>query len=138
MDNTKRMDLNAWLREQQVRSLRFGPKEPKPFDPRRKLPPQAIPTGPILPQPEMHAYVQGFRSVFRREDTMRNAEIYLLGLCSDLPHKNGETMEAAIPGAKQMDIFNFLVRSGWAPEALDRARVLQWVSERGHGGRPCT
>jgi hypothetical protein len=135
MDKAKRMDLNAWLRQQRVRSLRFGPKEPKPFDARPKLPPQAVPTGPILPQPQMHAYVQGFRSVFRRRDTMRNAEIDLLGLCSDLPRKNGETMEAAIPGAKQMDIFHFLVRSGWAPEALDQARVQQWVAERGHKGQ---
>ncbi len=101
MDNIIRMKLHAWLRDQRVRALRFGPKEPKPLDRRRKLPPQAVPTGPILPQPEMHACVEGFRSAFRRRDTLRNAEIYLLGLCSDLPHKNGETMEAAIPGAKQ-------------------------------------
>ena len=87
MENSKRMDLNAWLREQKARDLRFGPKPEKPFDARRKLAPQDVPCAPILPQPEMHAYVQGFRAVFRRQDTMRNAEIYLLGLCSDLPHK---------------------------------------------------
>ena len=80
----------------------------------------------------MHEYVQGFRSVFRRQDTLRNAEIYMLGLCSDLPAKNGETMEAAIPGAKQEDIYNFLVRSAWDPVALDRARVEQWLQETGH------
>src|SRR5579875_2644203 len=97
MDNTKRMALNDWIREQQARALRFGPKAEKPFDPKRKLPPQAIPSAPILPQPEMHRYVEEFRSVFRRRDTLRNAEIYLLGLCSDLRRKNGETMEAAIP-----------------------------------------
>jgi hypothetical protein len=136
MDNTIRMKLHAWLRDQQVRALRFGPKEPKPLDRRRKLPPQAVPTGPILPQPEMHAYVESLRSAFGRRDTLRNAEIYLLGLCSDLPHKNGETMEAAIPGAKQEDIFHFLVRSRWAPEALDQARVLRWVGEHGHEGKP--
>lgn len=137
MDNTsRRMELNRWLREQQVRALRFGPRPEKPLDRRRKLPPQAIPSAPILPQPEMHAYVQGFRSVFGRWDTLRNAEIYLLGLCGDLARKNGETMEAAIPGASQMGIFNFLVRSSWSPEALDRARVLQWIGERGYVGRP--
>ena len=38
-----------------------------------------------------------------RRETVRNAEIYLTGLCSDLPHKNGETMEASIPGADQAD-----------------------------------
>jgi len=80
----------------------------------------------------MHEYVQGFRSVFRRQDTLRNAEIYMLGLCSDLPAKNGETMEAAIPGAKQEDIYNLLARSAWDPVALDRARVEQWLQETGH------
>ena len=135
MDNTKRMQLNDWLRERQARALRFGPKAEKPFDPKRKLPPQAVASAPILPQPEMHQYVQGFGSVFRRQDTLRNAEIYLLGLCSDLPHKNGETMEAAIPGASQQDIYNFLVRSGWDSQKLDQVRVQQWMRERSHEAR---
>ena len=74
---------------------------------------------------------QQFRAIFGRRETVRNAEIYLLGLCSDLPHKNGETMEAAIPGASQQDIYNFLARSSWSPQELDRARVLHWVAERG-------
>src|SRR5579875_3029590 len=112
-DKNWRSMINDWLREQQARALRFGPKPEKPLDRRRKLPPEAVTVAPILPQPEMHAYLQRFRPVFGRSDTLRNAEIYLRGLCSDLPRKNGETMEAAIPGARQMDIFNFLVRSSW-------------------------
>ena len=94
MDNAKWMALNDWLREKQARALRFGPKVEKPFDPKRKLPPHKVPAAPILPQPEMHEYLERFRPVFKRSDTLRNAEIYLLGLCSDLPHKNGETMGA--------------------------------------------
>ena len=135
MDNAKQMAVNEWVREQQARARRFGPKPEKPFDSKRKLPPQAIPSAPILPQAEMHQYVGAFRAVFGRRDTLRNAEIYLLGLCSDLPRKNGETMEAAIPGANQEDVYNFLVRSGWVPEALDQARLRHWRSERGHGSR---
>jgi SRSO17 transposase len=133
-DKNWRSMINDWVREQQARALRFGPKPEKPLDRRRKLPPEAITVAPIVPQPEMRAYLQRFRAVFGRSDTLRNAEIYLRGLCSDLPRKNGETMEAAIPGARQMDIFNFLVRSNWSAQALDERRVLDWVSEFALGG----
>lgn len=128
-DENWRNVVNDWLREQQVRALRFGPKPEKPLDRRRKLPPEAVSTAPILPQPEMHAYVERFRSIFGRSDTLRNAEIYLRGLCSDLKRKNGETLEAAIPGAAQMDIFNFLARSPWSAQALEQWRVRDWCRE---------
>ena len=134
MDNI-RVQLNDWLREKQTRTLRFGPKPEKSFDERRKIKPESIGRAPILPNPGLRAYVQGFKHVFGRRERVRNAEIYMTGLCSDLPHKNGETMEAAIPGADQEDIYNFLVRSTWLPEALDRARVERWFSERGYAGQ---
>ena len=134
MDNIL-VQLNDWLRDKQARALRFGPKPEKPFDERRKIRPEAISRAPILPNPALREYVGRFKGVFGRRETVRNAEIYLTGLCSDLPHKNGETMEAAIPGADQEDIYNFLVRSTWSPEALDRARVEQWIGERGYVGQ---
>ena len=75
MDNRQRkMDLNDWLRDQQARALRFGPKADKPFDARRKLPPRAIGLTPILPDPKMHEYVQGFRPVFRRHPLCQDEE----------------------------------------------------------------
>ena len=133
--NNIRVQLNAWLREKQLRALRFGPKPEKPFDPQRQIKPEAIGRAPILPNQGLREYVQSFKGVFGRRETVRNAEIYVTGLCSDLPHKNGETMEAAIPGADQQDIYNFLVRSTWSPEALDQARVEQWIRERGYAGQ---
>ena len=135
MDNI-RVQLHDWLREKQLRALRFGPKPEKPFDERRKIRPEAIGRAPILPNPDLREYVRRFKGVFGRRETVSNAEIYMTGLCSDLPHKNGETMEAAIPGANQEDIYNFLVRSTWSPEALDRARVEQWIEERGYASQP--
>ena len=134
VENWRRV-INDWFREQQVWALRFGPKPEKPLDRCRKLPPEALTTAPILPQPEMHAYLARFRSVFGRADTLRNAEIYLRGLCSDLERKNGETMEAAIPGARQMDIFNFLARSPWSAQTLDEQRVQDWPGRRGSPSR---
>ena len=109
--NNIRVQLNEWLREKQVCALRFGPKPEKPFDAQRQIKPEAIGRAPILPNQGLREYVQSFKGVFGRRETVRNAEIYGSGLCSDLPHKNGETMEAAIPGADQQDIYNFLVRS---------------------------
>ena len=134
MDN-RRVQLHDWLREKQVRALRFGPKPEKPFDERRKIRPEAIGRAPILPNPDLSEYVRRFKGVFGRRETVSNAEIYMTGLCSDLPHKNGETMEAAIPGANQEDIYNFPARSTWSPEALDRARVEQWIKERGYASQ---
>ena len=57
MDNRWRMAINEWLREQQQRALRFGPKPEKPFDPRRKLVPQQVASAPIVRQPDMQSYI---------------------------------------------------------------------------------
>ncbi len=48
--------------------------------------------------------MERFRPVFRRRDTLRQAERYLAGLLSDLGWKNGQTMEAGVPGATQHGI----------------------------------
>lgn len=117
----------AWLRlyrEQQARALRFGPRPEKARDKRRKLEPFEYGAIALTPPEEVEAYLQSFQPVFGRRDTLRQAELYLLGLLSDLGRKNGETIEAAVPGATQQGVWDFLVRSPWSAAELDRARVL--------------
>jgi SRSO17 transposase len=80
--------------------------------------------------------VRQFRTVFRYRSTQDQALLYLLGLLSDLKRKNGETMEAGIPGARQQGVWDFLVRSPWSAEALDQARVAHFLSACGVAGRP--
>jgi SRSO17 transposase len=127
----------AWerrQREEQVRSLRFGPKPERPRDPRRKLDASQFNGMPLTPPEEVSTYLATFAPVFRRTDTLRRAEYYLAGLLSDLRHKNGETIEAAVPGATQQGVHDFLVRSPWSAEALDRARVVDALERTGHDG----
>jgi SRSO17 transposase len=127
----------AWQRlelEDKVRQLRFGPRPRKEEwnDPRkRKLPPRAFDVVCRVQPEELEGYVQIFSEQFGRRDTVRQAKLYLLGLLSDLPRKNPETMEAAIPGATQQSLRNFLANSPWSAEELDRARVLDALQRAG-------
>ena len=49
---------------------------------------------------------------------------------------HGETMEAAVPGAKQRSVWDFLVRSPWLAELADRLRVFDALQQMGLAGRP--
>lgn len=125
---------DAWWRlsrEERLRSLRFGPKAPKPLDTKRKLPKQAVPAVSITTPAEVEGYIAAFAAVFRYRQTRERALLYLLGLLSDLGRKNGETMEAGIPGVTQQGVWDFLVRSPWSAEALDQARVEHYLSTCG-------
>jgi SRSO17 transposase len=129
----------AWARftrEEHLRGLRFGPKPPKPRDKKRKLEKRDVPAVSITTPEELERYVGLFRRAFRYRSTQERALLYLLGLLSDLERKNGETMEAGIPGATQQGVWDFLVRSPWSAEALDRARVEHFASSCGVVGRP--
>lgn len=135
MDNDGALQmLRQWQRRVQAAALRFGPKDEVPFDPldpkKRKLMPHQVAETPILPIPALHSYLLQFRAVFPRRDSLHNAELYVLGLCSNLLRKNGETMEAALPTAKQQNIYHFLARSRWLAPWLDRLRVQYYAKER--------
>ncbi len=93
-------------------------------------------TASLTPAEPLAGYLDLFRPVFRRRDTREVARLYATGLLSALPRKNGETMEAAIPGATQENVHNFLVRSPWSAAELDRLRVLDGVERAGCGGLP--
>ncbi len=125
-----------FFREEKLRALRFGPKPPKPpVNKKRKLPKQEVPAVSVTTPAELEGYVACFRSVFRYSSTRRQALLYLLGLLSDLGRKNGETMEAGIPGATQQGVWDFLVRSTWSAPELDKARSLHYFGVRGVAGR---
>ena len=130
---------DAWAqftREEQLRARRFGSKPPKPLDEKRQLPKRDVPAVSITTPVEVESYVRQFQTAFRYRSTQDQALLYLLGLLSDLERKNGETMEAGIPGATQQGVWDFLVRSPWSAEALDQARVAHYLSACGVAGRP--
>ena len=122
-DEELRKHRTVWLqqmRERAVRALRFGldvreqrrqKREQMYDDPRkRKLRPREFNVASLSPPEPVVRYLEGFRSVFKRRDTLAVAVLYVIGLLSDLPHKNGETMEAAIPGFTQEGAYRLLAR----------------------------
>lgn len=129
---------SAWaehIREQHLRSLRFGPRPAKPRDEKRKLEKQDVPAISITTPAELQGYLEQFAAVFHYRSTTAQALLYLLGLLSDLKRKNGETMEAGIPAATQQGVWDFLVRSPWSAAALDRARVDHFLTRCGVAGQ---
>ena len=134
------------MQDKVARSLRFGPhvlerrqkkREEIYNDPhKRKLRPREFDSASLTPPEPLARYLDGFRSVFRRRDTREVARLYTTGLLSNLPRKNGETMEAAIPGLTLESVHNFLVRSPWSAPDLDRVRVLDGFARAGCQGLP--
>ena len=98
--------------------------------------PHEFDTAALTPPEPLARYLDGFRLVFKRRDTREVARLYATGLLSALPRKNGETMEASIPGATQENVHNFLVRSPWPAPELDRLRVLDGLQRASCGGLP--
>ncbi len=136
-EEEERRQRENWARlrrEEEVRRLRFGPRPERPRDTRRKLEPFVFGSVAMTPPEQLAAYLETFRPVFGRVDTLRQAQRYLTGLLSNLKRKNGETIEAAVPGARQQGVWDFLVRSPWSAEALDRARVCDALDQAGQGG----
>ena len=132
------------VREAEYRWRRFGAQPERErklaerwHDPRkRKLPPQWFEALSLTPPARLEEYLARFASIFGRRDTRRQAKLYLLGLLSPLSRKNGETMEARIPGVTQEGVYHFLARSPWSAEELDRARVSDALERTGCKGMP--
>lgn len=128
----------AWARlnrEQQTRALRFGARPARERDRRRQLDQRNYSAVSLTPPEEVESYLARFRPVFVRSDTLRQAVLYMIGLLSGLERKNGETMEAAVPGARQRSVWDFLVRSPWLAELADRLRVFDALQQMGLADR---
>ena len=140
-------ERQAWgrmLREAKLRSLRFGAQPGREqklaerwHDPRkRKLEPHWFNTLALTSPARLEEYLAMFASIFGRRDTLRQAKLYVLGLLSPLSRKNGETMEAGIPGVTQEGVYHFLVHSPWSAAELDRVRVSDALERTGCKGLP--
>ncbi len=140
-------ERQAWgrmLREAKLRALRFGAQPGREqklaerwHDPRkRKLERHWFDTLALTPPARLEEYLATFAGIFGRRDTLRQAKLYVLGLLSPLSRKNGETMEAGIPGVTQEGVYHFLVHSPWSAAELDRVRVSDALERTGCKGLP--
>ena len=73
--------------------------------------------------PELAAYLEPFAPLLRRSTSRESVERYLTGLLTDLPHKNCDTIAAAVAGTSTERLQHLLTDASWEPQALDAQRV---------------
>src|SRR3954452_5218117 len=93
-------------------------------------PPKASPP----PLPELIAFLQPYRSLFRRAQSRQSLERYVTGLLTDLPRKNCDTIAATVVGTSTERLQHLLTDADWTPDAVDEARVRQLVALSPPGG----
>jgi SRSO17 transposase len=79
--------------------------------------------------PELATYLAPFALLFRRSTSRQSVERYLTGLLTDLPHKNCDTIAAAVAGTSTERLQHLLTDATWEPQALDRQRVTGLVAQ---------
>jgi SRSO17 transposase len=72
--------------------------------------------------------------VFRYAQSRQSLDRYLIGLLSDLPRKNAETIAAAVAATSIERLQHLLTDAAWDPLALDEARVRELAARSPAGG----
>jgi SRSO17 transposase len=77
------------------------------------------------PLPELAEYLSPFDKYFTRSEGRESLERYSTGLLSDIPRKNGETIEDNVPGTNHQRLQSLLTSIQW-----DEKRVNKENAER--------
>jgi SRSO17 transposase len=85
--------------------------------------------------PELHEFLASFQVRFRRPEGRRALERYTMGLLTEVPNKNCDTLAQAVPGTSEQRLQAFLTNMQWDEEDLNRQRVQTMSAEvtRGEG-----
>jgi SRSO17 transposase len=85
--------------------------------------------------PELQEFLASFRVRFRRPEGRSALERYTIGLLTELPNKNCDTIAQAVPGTSEQQLQEFLTNMEWDEEELNRQRVQKMMAEapRGEG-----
>jgi len=85
--------------------------------------------------PELDAFLSTFKVRFRRSEVRAALERYLIGLLTQLPNKNGDTLAQAVPGTHEQRLQGLLTTMNGDEEELNRQRVEKMIAEAtvGHG-----
>lgn len=75
------------------------------------------------PLPELAEYLQPFDKYFIRSEGRESLERYSTGLLSDIPRKNGETIEDSVPGTNYQRLQSLLTSIQWDEKGTDQERV---------------
>jgi len=66
---------------------------------------------PPYPMPKLQRFLDNFKTIFKRSDTMRSAERYTTGLLSDIPYKNCGMIAEYVEGTTKQNLQEFLTNS---------------------------
>ncbi len=72
---------------------------------------------------KLQRFLNNFKNIFKRSDTMRSAERYTTGLLTDIPYKNCGMMSEFIEGTSMQALQQFITDSKWNHEELNKERV---------------
>lgn len=93
-------------------------------------PPKASPD--VLP--ELAAFLAPMLPVLRYAQSRQSLDRYLVGLLSDLPRKNAQTIAATVAATSIERLQHLLTDATWDPLALDAARVRGLAARSPAGG----
>jgi SRSO17 transposase len=79
--------------------------------------------------PELDDFLSTFHLKFRRSEGEAALERYLIGLLTELPNKNCDTMATAVPGTSEQRLQEFLTNMQWDADDLNRQRVHKLIAE---------
>jgi SRSO17 transposase len=79
--------------------------------------------------PELKEFLGAFQVRFRRPEGMAALERYTIGLLTELPNKNCDTIARAVPGTSEQRLQEFLTNMQWGEDDLNRQRVQRMIAE---------
>src|SRR5438046_1528057 len=88
-----------------------------------------VPKASPAPLPELTTSLEPFTPLFRRATRRESLERYVTSLLTDLPHKNWDTLGAAVVETSTERLQHLLTEAVWAPQALDPQRVRALVAQ---------
>lgn len=77
------------------------------------------------PLPELAEYLSPFSKYFVRSEGRESLERYSTGLLTDIPRKNGETIEANVPGTNNQRLQSLMADIQWDEQGVNQESVSQ-------------
>lgn len=83
----------------------------------------AIPKAGCEPLADLDAFLEPYAALLRRAESRHALERYTTGLLSDLTRKTASDLGRTIPDTNGQRLQEFLTRTEWRPEEMDRLRI---------------
>lgn len=85
----------------------------------------AIPKAGREPLADLDAFLEPYAALLRRAESRHALERYTTGLLSDLTRKTASDLGRAVPDTNGQRLQEFLTRTEWRPEEMDRLRIQE-------------